>query len=333
MQLTWLKAFHVVASQGGFTAASRVLNVSQPTVSSQVKALEQYCGVELFFRRGHAVELAPLGKSLHEITSGLFGHEQEAIALLRAARTLGRGELRIAAVGPHDVMLLAARMKQQYPDLRLSVSLGHAPEVLKQLIEFKVDIAVLAQRPNDPAFHVAPFARHRVLVIVNPEHPLARRRGRTISIRDLAGERTIMREPLSTTRQAFERACEASGVATEVAMEINSREAVIEAVTSGLGLSVFAESELQPHPRLIALLIADAEMYVESYVACLSERRDRPLIKLFLDLAAKLKLTGDAPKASSNGKTASKRIMMRPPGQAPRHDAVGSPRRSRQSAR
>ena len=55
-------------------------------------------------------------------------------------------------------------------------------------------------------------------------------------------------------------------------MEINSREAVMEAVARGLGIGVFAETEVQPHRRLRVIRVSDAEMYVYAYLVCLSER-------------------------------------------------------------
>jgi hypothetical protein len=68
-------------------------------------------------------------------------------------------------------------------------------------------------------------------------------------------------------------------------MEINSREAVREAVIRGLGLSVVSESEFAPHESITALTVGDAEMYTHAYVVCLAERRMRPLIAGFLNLA------------------------------------------------
>ncbi len=73
MYQKWLQAFHRVATEGGFTAAAKALNVGQPTVSTHVKALEDHFGVELFHRRGRNVELTALGSSLLSITQGLYG--------------------------------------------------------------------------------------------------------------------------------------------------------------------------------------------------------------------------------------------------------------------
>ena len=94
MYQRWLAAFHAVAQSGSFTAAAKLLNIGQPTVSMHVSALEQHFGVELFHRRGRRVELTSIGKELVTITASLFGHEGEAIELLRAVQARETGSLR-----------------------------------------------------------------------------------------------------------------------------------------------------------------------------------------------------------------------------------------------
>ena len=93
----WLQAFHMVAKEGGFTAAARVLNVGQPTVSTHVRSLENYFGVELFHRRGRNVVLTGVGRSLLIITDGLFGHEEEAVI-----RGLGIGVVSESEFASHE---------------------------------------------------------------------------------------------------------------------------------------------------------------------------------------------------------------------------------------
>ncbi|TFH42024.1 MAG: LysR family transcriptional regulator [Lysobacterales bacterium] len=71
MYQKWLQAFHTVATADGFTRAAQALNVGQPTISTHVKALENYFRVELFHRRGRSVKLTPTGAALLTITRGL----------------------------------------------------------------------------------------------------------------------------------------------------------------------------------------------------------------------------------------------------------------------
>ena len=117
MYHNWLRSFHGVAVQGGFTAASKVLNVGQSTITEQVKALEQQFGVELFHRRGRTVTLTATGQRLVEITQDIFGHEEEAIAFLKGARDLQHGHLKIGGVGAPVVMELAQYFQASYPDI------------------------------------------------------------------------------------------------------------------------------------------------------------------------------------------------------------------------
>ena len=105
MNLTQLRAFHVVARAGSFSLAARTGSASQPTLSAQVKALEAGYGVGLFARKGRGVQLTPAGQSLHAITTRLFAAEEEAQALLAGSRALTRGHLRVSADSAYHVKL------------------------------------------------------------------------------------------------------------------------------------------------------------------------------------------------------------------------------------
>jgi LysR family transcriptional regulator, low CO2-responsive transcriptional regulator len=72
MNLTQLRAFHVVAQAGGFSLAARTEDLSQPTLSAQVCALEAGYGVGLFDRKGRGVQMTPAGQSLYAVTTRLF---------------------------------------------------------------------------------------------------------------------------------------------------------------------------------------------------------------------------------------------------------------------
>lgn len=296
----WLKAFHAVASQGGFTAGAKLLKVGQPTISSHVKTLEDYFGVELFHRRGRSVEITPLGRTLFTITQGLYGHEDEAIGLLRAAQELTLGQLNVAALGPYDVMELLEAFRSQYPGIQCSVTLGTIAEVVQGLLDYKSDIAVIGrQEEDDPRIFRKFYNRHPLLVIVNAEHPWAERHD--IAIEELEGQDMVLRTPASTTRATFERALKAKGVKIHAAMEINNREAVREAVIRGLGIGVVSQSELAAHERLRALRVRNAELYVYAYVACLAARRNRPLISALFDTADTLTRQREATAALAAG--------------------------------
>jgi aminoethylphosphonate catabolism LysR family transcriptional regulator len=279
----WLKAFHMVASHGGVGRAARALNVGQPTVSTHVKTLEDYFRVELFYRRGRRLELTESGRALHEITRGLYGHESEAIGFLRSTGRSERGRLRVAAVGPFDVMELVHAFHRKHRWVELTVDVLPRRELLARLRGFDLDIGVFADPPEEPEFASILYDRHPVRVIVPGTHRLAPRR--SIAIAELEGEAFVQRDPGSLTRRAFEQALSQAGVKVRSILETNSREAVREAVARGMGLGAVSEREHAPHPAIRVVPVHDADMWTAAHVCCLAARRGRPMIDAFMRLA------------------------------------------------
>jgi aminoethylphosphonate catabolism LysR family transcriptional regulator len=277
-----LRAFHAVATQGGFTRAAAALGLTQPTLSGQVKALEETYGVRLFERRGRGIELTGLGRALHDTTRRLFGLEAEAEQLLAAARGLTTGQLRVGADAPYLAVPLLAAFSGRYPGIRLSLTFGNTERVLRELFERRSDVAVLPDIGADERLHAVPFRRDRLIAFVDRGHPWSRRR--SVRLAELAGQRLILREVGSTTRALFERAVAAAGLALGETLEIGSREGVREAVAAGLGVGVVYESEFGRDDRLNPLALRDAEVLSVECVACLQERRPLRVVRAFFEL-------------------------------------------------
>src|SRR5688500_13120371 len=204
MRLTQLRSFHAVARAGGFTGGARLLHISQPTVTTQVRFLEETYGIELFYRRGHTVRLTPLGEQLFELAQKVFALEGDTIHLLQDSGELKTGHLRVGAVGPFHVTEMLARFNQRFPGVQVSMRVGNSETVLAALLDYQTDVAVLAQFNQDARFHSLPYSRHPVVIFVHRTHRFARRAA--IRIAELEGEGMIMREVGSTTRKALDDA-------------------------------------------------------------------------------------------------------------------------------
>ena len=286
MFYTQLRSFHAVAREGGFTAAARVLAIGQPTVTSQVKALEDFFQVELFHRKGRRVALTDTGKALFALTQRLMAAEAEARDMLNAIGGFHSGELKVAAVGPYHVTEMLSAFSARYPEIKLSVAVRNSRESLQWLLDYRADVGVLAHMEDDPRFHAIPYSRHPVVVFVNADHPWADRHA--VKLQELEGQRMVLREVGSTTRRAFEDVLTTKGVTINPVMEIGSREAIWMAVERGIGIGVVSEIEFVPHPRLRVVRVADAEIYTYAHVVCLAERRDSRVIRAFLDVVGGL---------------------------------------------
>ena len=286
MNFAQLRAFHAVASRGSFTAAARGLNLTQPTLSSQVKALEETYGIRLFHRVGRGVTLTELGARLLEVTQRLYTLEEEAEEILSAARELNAGSIRVGSDGPHHVIPIIAEFNRRYPDLELSLDMGNADRVLRDLLESRIDVAVLASAGDDPRLYVFPFRTSRLVLFIPAGHPWSKRN--KVRLADVAAERMVLRETQSATRKIFEAALQKAGVEPRSVMQIESREAVREAVAAGLGVGVVSEAEFDPDPRLRTLPFADAGLEITEYVVCLEDRRRLRIVQAFLEVAQAL---------------------------------------------
>ncbi len=282
MNFAQLRAFHAVAREGSFTTAARALSVTQPTLSSQVKALEQTYGMQLFDRRGRRVEPTELGRALFAVTQRLFSLEEEAEDILAAARELQGGQIKVGADGPHHVIPILAAFNRRYPGLDVSLSMGNADKVLSDLRDYRIDIAVLAKVDADPRLFAIPYRRSRLVLFVPRTHPWAKRS--SIRLREITEQRMILREAASVTRQIFQAALTEAGVQPQVVMQIESREAVREAVAAGLGIGVVSEAEFDQDKRLTALRVRDARLEITEHVVCLQERRRLRIVRAFLEV-------------------------------------------------
>ena len=277
-----LRAFHAVASEASFTRAAEVLHVTQPTLSAQVKSLEESYGVLLFDRRGRRTEPTELGRQLLALTRRYFGLETEAEQLLAATRALRGGHLRVGADAPQHVMAELAAFQRRYPGVRLSLSIGNSDEVLHELLDHRSDVGIIADLADDPRLFRRPLRRDRLIAFVERAHPWAARGA--IGLAELARERVVLRELGSTTRRAFEAAIARAGIAIGEVLEIGSREGVREAVAAGLGVGIVSAFEFGHDERLRALAIEGARIEMLEYAACLADRRELRVVRAFLEL-------------------------------------------------
>lgn len=280
MSISLLRAFHLVASASSFTRAAREAGLSQPTLSAQVKKLEAMHGVSLFNRRGRTVHLTPLGQGLLEVTTRLFAAAEEAHGLLAGARTLRRGHLRIAADSATHVMPILARLRRRHGAVTFSLEIDNSSNVLARVLAYDADIGVAAKRSPDPRLHHVALRQDRLVVFVPKGHAWARRK--RIAVAEISGRDLVIRERGSVTREVFEARLAEAGVKPAAMIEVQSREAVREAVMAGFGLGVVFASERGGDPAIHTLDVEGVDLSVAEYVLCLDEHRRLPLIRAFL---------------------------------------------------
>lgn len=284
MNLFQLRAFDAVAREGSFTRAANRLFISQPAVTGHVKALEEHYQITLLRRTARRVELTEEGTRLAAITRALFGLAEEAQAMLEANRELLTGRLEVAADGPHRVMPMLAQLRERYPGITVNLRLGNAQETLAALLSEHADVAVLTEIEPRKGVYLQNLAPSRICALLPVSHALAADAGE-LPLTSLDRQIMVLREPGSTTRRTFDQACAEAGVQPRVLLELDSREAVTEAVAAQLGVGIVSSAELSHDPRVVARPISGAGLVNQHMLGCLERRRELRLISAFLALA------------------------------------------------
>lgn len=286
MSPTQARAFNAVAREGSFTAAARALNVSQPTVTTQVKELEAYYGVELFHRHGRGVHLTETGRRLLTIVQRMYAHQQEAIEFLQAVKGLEIGHLQIGSYAPFHLTEILAEFHHRYPGVRISVRFENSRQLRDDVLNYIVDVAVLSSDHEHPELHTVHYRRPKLVLVVGKQHPWAGRR--SVSIKDLDRQVMVRREEGSEAQRAFDLALSAAGVQPDFVMELGSREGILAAAAQGIGIGFISEEGIIPENAVTKLRLSDVVIDTRVAVVCLAERREARVIRAFLDVVDEL---------------------------------------------
>ncbi|GJD78229.1 transcriptional regulator [Methylobacterium gregans] len=293
MNLFQLRAFDAVSREGSFTRAAKRLSISQPAVTGHVKALEERYDLILFRRTARSAELTPQGEALAALTRPLFGLVEQAEDLLLANRALVTGRIEVAADSPHVVMPLLARLRARHPGITVGLSLGNAAETYEALLAERASIGVVTEAARRDELHMEELAVSHVCAVLPRDHALAT--GAPIDLAALDRQSMVLREPTSVTRRTFDRACRARGIEPAVLMELDSREAVIEAAAAGIGIGIVSSLECGEDGRIRAVPITGADLSNRHAIVCLARRRSLRLIRAVLDLAVEGQPIGERP--------------------------------------
>ncbi|ANV25510.1 LysR substrate-binding domain-containing protein [Rhizobium lemnae] len=279
-----LRAFNAVAKEGSFSSAARRLGLSQPAITAQVKALEQSYGVLLFERRGDGARMTPLAKSLFQETQELHVIEAVAADILGASSALKTGELNIMCGAPNPAMALISEFRRRYPGVRVTANFGNWHRVTTALYEQQCDAIILTGVPDDDSLTRIPYMEQRAVALVPAGHPLAKR-GKPLSLHELADQPLIFRNDQSLTQSALNMAIRKSGVNLEPALSLGEREAVYEAVHQGLGIGFMFELAVsRAESNVVRLPIMELnDVYVE-HVACLTRNMRRHEVRALMAL-------------------------------------------------
>jgi DNA-binding transcriptional LysR family regulator len=264
LNLHHVRIFAAIVEHGGFTRAAQALRLSQPAVSKSLSELERQLHVTLLDRSGKSVALTEPGRALYARAGELFGVERAAERELRELRGLKRGVLRVAASTTIATYLLPpylGRFRTRHPNVRIQTTSANTRAVLRALLEFRVDVALVEGPVEHARVQVVPWRDDELVVIAPPDHPMLS--AGPVDVHRLGDEQFLVREPGSGTRVVAERALAARGVRLSRTMRVGGTEAIKQAVAAGLGLGIVSRAAATDQlalGRIVVLGVRDLEL-------------------------------------------------------------------------
>lgn len=285
-----LKIFHTVARSGSFSRAASELAISQPSVSIQVGELERQFGVELFEPAGKSVRLTEAGRICFDYAGRILALIDEAQRAMDEVKGLRRGRLLVGATQtPGTYMLpgLLGRLKAEYPRLEVALRIDDPRKIQEMVLRHEVDLAVTGWRIALPDLEAIPIAADELVLVTAPAHRFASLPEAAVG--DLSGEAFIMRERGSGSREILDDALHRAGVYITPTLELESVDAVKQAVAANLGVSMLSRYAIDLEVASGRLRVVPVRGFRVERTIWLVRHRDRQLpwaAQAFIALAA-----------------------------------------------
>jgi DNA-binding transcriptional LysR family regulator len=276
LTLRQLQVFEKVSNHLNYSRAAEELYLSQPAVSMQIKQLEENIGLPLFEQMGKKIFLTEAGRELHHYSRTIAQQLSEMEVVFNEMKGLNQGKLTLSVVNTANYFTpqLLAKFCQRHPNINVILHVANRDAVLKQLADNSTDLAIMGQTPNEADISAESFLDNPLVVIAATNHPLAKLK--QVKFSQLARETFLSREIGSGTRSAMERVFAQHKIQPRISMEMETNEAIKQAVQAGMGLGILSlhsiELELETK-RLTMLNVEHFPLLRNWFVAHRSNKR------------------------------------------------------------
>ena len=245
MDLWRLQVFCRVVELRSFSRAAKAVYLSQPTVSSHIKDLENHFECRLVDRLGREVIPTKAGSLLYGYATKIIALKQEAENALADFHGKIKGRLTIGgSTIPAGYILppLLGRFKEDYPEVVVTLVQGDTERIIRDTLGGNVELGIVGAKAKEVQLVQKKIIDDQMFLITPRRHRWATKR--YVVMGELIREPFIMREPGSGTRKSIELVLDKSGHsldALNVVAEMGSTEAVRQGIKAGVGVSILSE--------------------------------------------------------------------------------------------
>ncbi|WP_405176538.1 LysR substrate-binding domain-containing protein [Paenibacillus sp. FSL H8-0261] len=236
-----LRVFVTVAEQSHFSKAGELLNLSQPGVSLHIRNLENELGAKLLHRSPKQVKLTEAGTILYNHAKQILAHFEEAHQEIQMLQDEVTGSIHIGAsftIGEYILPSRLAEFANQYPQVKLQVTIGNTEEIIGGVRANELDIGFIEGEAHENDLIVTPYMKDEMIIVSPANHPLSK----IASVEQgmLQNQVWVLRELGSGTRAFSDHFIQAEEISVKRSYVFNSSQGVKEAVASGLGIAMLS---------------------------------------------------------------------------------------------
>lgn len=279
-----------------YQSVSRVaehLGLKQPTITFHMKSLEEELGVKLYETIGRKIGLTDAGKSLHHYAKKIQSLNEEAIHVVKEYAEFGNGNFRIGASyvpGTYLLPRIIGQMTKLYPESNISLIVRTAPVIQDMLLAHEIDIGIISSEFFEQRhINIEPLCEDQLVLICSKQHPFAH--NIHITPKQIGQESFIYHHQASTTRYMTQKWEESNQISLKSQMELESLEAIKQAVQQGEGISFVSYMAVEKEIArgdLHALAIPEYTLQRNIYLAYNEDRWQTTWLKTFISTSKEL---------------------------------------------
>ncbi|MEF2964560.1 selenium metabolism-associated LysR family transcriptional regulator [Paenibacillus sp. M1] len=258
-----LHIFYTVAERGSFSAAAQALHMTQPAVTMQIQALEDYFGSKLLIRSTKKIDLTEAGQTLLPYARRSLELMRETERAMSHYTSMLEGRLQLGAsltIGEYVLPRVLGPFGKKYPDISIALKVMNTTQIIEDILSHQLNFGLVEAPVHHPDMISEPVMEDELKLIVPAHHPLTVKGA--IQLSDVAEYPFVLREKGSGTRQVMEAELERRGIRPErleTVMELGSTGAVKSAVEAGLGITIISPSSVKHEQALGLLAVLDIE--------------------------------------------------------------------------
>ena len=290
MDLWQLKIFCKVVELRSFSRAGAAVHLSQPTVSSHIKDLEEHFGTRLVDRLSRKVTPTKAGELLFDYAHQLIALRDRTEAAMaefsgkiKGHLVLGGSTIPAGYVLPRIIGLFSKR----YPEVRVALKVGDTSEIINNVLAGHIEAGIVGARYRDKLLEQEPVLADEMCLVVPCDHPWAGLR--QIRLQELLGAPFIVREAGSGTLRSMEQQLQMKGFSIadfNIVAEMGSTEAVRQGIKNGVGLSILsivAVADDVHSGNLKAIHVEGLDLKRNFFLTTHKQRTPSPMCGVFIE--------------------------------------------------